>query len=207
MIESKDCLVHWTDKKGFDGIVGGERILGLTEGRVYLHKGNSAPRSICGKKYRIVLKGFNFAERHPARKPPSWWSLFKLSQWVSPLSSNIVWDLSKTHQPNSRTLVVCHARIEAQDGFAKYSGLARFWLRWFAIDWLPIWVAIFLLSVDLDSLLSNSEYYSIYLVVGAVLAPIAALVLAWYHLQKKVNGRVIKQYRSRKVRSTRAFGE
>ena len=202
MAKSQDCLVHWTDKEGFDGIVRGGRIVGLTEGRVYLHKGKSAPCSIVGKNYKIVLKGFNGAERHPVSSPLSWWSLFKIFQWVSPSSTNIVWDTNRTPDPNGRTLVVCGAKVESQEGFAKYSGITRLWLRWFAIDWLPIWAIMFIRSIDLDWILDNLECHLLYLICTAVFITIALLVVAWFYLQKKVNNCAIMQYRNRKIRPT-----
>lgn len=184
---TKKELSHWTSKEAFDAIIENNRILGLTEGRVYLSVGKRSSLSILKKEYRIILKDFERAKRHPVLFPPSWWGITKLAQHVTPPSTNIVWDAKDAIVEDSHTLVVRNAKIERQDGWAKVLGTTRFWGRWFVIDCCPIlFLAIFSTFAD-NKFLTGSD------LLEAYAATVCAFFI-WFFMQQKVNRIVVRQY-------------
>ena len=188
MATKKDNLAHWTNADSFNQILSSRRLLGLTEGRVYLHKGDSSPSSVVGKRYRIVLKEFDGAQLHSALRPPSLWALLKRDQWVTPVGTNIVWDSSNVQKLDKSTVIVSYAQLEPQTGFAKIIGLIRFWGRWLAIDWL--FLGLFVLAWYALKYTDNPKF-----VVGVFAGCVFVLAIAWYRLQDKVKDCVRHQYK------------
>lgn len=183
----KYTLNHWTDKSSFEAISKTRRLLGLTEGRVYLTLGNSPSIWVFWKKHRIILEDFEHASKHPFCRPPSLWGLLKFNQWVTSRSSNITWDAADAEFLDEQTLIVKNAKFEHQVGIEKAIGSARFWGRWIGFDCVA---ALVILSLFFGHFTQNEFIY----LIGII--PLACMVITlpfWFFAQKSINRLVIKQ--------------